>query len=159
MNVLIKKLDSIASSIEGKGLLKEAHDLDIISNTIEKLAYNDFEDMVEDFSKEIKNLLPVYQPKDYRQSPQRMTIVDIFTGKGNEDNSLKSDIEKSKKIIGSKLKNLISSAYSSDTGEKYLSNDQEAFKKGLNLTLEFLKDTHNFKEEELKALKDFALSL
>jgi hypothetical protein len=155
MNTLTIKLDDIANSLERKGLLKEAQDIDIISNTIEKLAYNEFEDMVDDFSKDIKKVLPVYMPKDIRHGYQKMSLLETL-GKNNDKNP---NIEKSKKIIGSKIKDLISSAYSSETGEKYPIGNQEAFKTGLNLTIDFLKDTHEFKSDELSALKNFALSL
>jgi len=38
INELVQTLDDVAGSLEGKGLLKEAHDIDIISNTLEKFA-------------------------------------------------------------------------------------------------------------------------
>lgn len=37
---LIKELDRIASVLEGRGLIKEASDIDLITNTLEKQAYN-----------------------------------------------------------------------------------------------------------------------
>lgn len=38
MENIVKKLDSIATKLENQGLMKEALDLDIVSNTIEKMA-------------------------------------------------------------------------------------------------------------------------
>lgn len=35
---IISRLDTIAESVQAKGLLKEAEDIDIISNTLEKMA-------------------------------------------------------------------------------------------------------------------------
>lgn len=39
MKNLIDRLDKIAQSLEDKGIFKEAEDLDVISNTLEKLSY------------------------------------------------------------------------------------------------------------------------
>lgn len=37
---IISRLDKVASSLEGRGLLKEAREIDIISNTLEKGSFN-----------------------------------------------------------------------------------------------------------------------
>lgn len=39
MKHLIEKLDNLATNLETKGLMKEASDIDMISNTMEKLSY------------------------------------------------------------------------------------------------------------------------
>lgn len=40
MKHIIEKLDNLATKLENKGLMKEASDIDVISNTIEKLSYS-----------------------------------------------------------------------------------------------------------------------
>lgn len=52
---IANELDKIAESLEGKGLLKEATQLDIVTNTIEKLSYNQDRDAL--FTGQWKNLM------------------------------------------------------------------------------------------------------
>lgn len=56
MNYIIEMLDSIADSLEHSGLLKEAMDIDVLSNTLESSYFDHYRDKIDEYlNKAIKN--------------------------------------------------------------------------------------------------------
>lgn len=79
---IISALDSVADSLESQGYIKEAHDLDVISNTLELMAATEPDSFMADNSvKENKDLAKSYEPKilKYVKDNPGCSLDDLYT--------------------------------------------------------------------------------
>lgn len=99
-------LDNIANFLEAKGSIKEAHDLDVVSNTLELMAATEPDSFVADNSvKENKDLAKSYEPKilKYVKDNPGCSMDELYTKLSLDDIPMYIAIHnlvKSNEIIG-----------------------------------------------------------